>query len=469
MTNSPRHAIIILFSLFILTLFLLGGCEGPQGPPGTGLGSLGDPAVMPEVIYTYPPSSGIGPFPELYSLQCGWEWCYYYSQFQLRFNKFMDVSSVRRSVRISSPVGDIYADTGSILSVGGDVFIINPVDSNGSRFGTGFKVGVTYTMEVDSTARDINGNALLPPFSMTFIPEPYFRVMNITPQDGDTTVGITPYINITFNSKVPRDILTHISLEPAAPGLWGMGYDSMSVSYGPDDYLPTSTRFTVSIDGDARDVDGNRLNDPFLSTFTTTGFRVSRTNPNPGGIDISLSQPVYVYFSLPLDTQSVRRSVHLTPGRPGTLYMYPGASYFGFSPDSEFIPSTLYRMRVDTTLKSVNGDHLRDPYEFSFTTAPFRINWTSPTDGEKNIPLSAGINIQTNAGLDPATVQGAFSIQPPVDMYFNPCATCTFIYCTPVSGYSPGTTYTVTIGSSLKTRSGVSLGAPYTFSFTTAQ
>ena len=151
-------------TIILICAMLAFACEGPMGPSGPGLGSLSDPSIMPKVIYSYPLGSSVGPYPELYQFNCGWEWCTWYSQFQVRFNKFMDLSSVRWAVRLSSPFGDIRADTNFIISVGGDVFILNPVDSLGYRYGFRFRIGATYTLGVDSTARDINGNLLRPPF-----------------------------------------------------------------------------------------------------------------------------------------------------------------------------------------------------------------------------------------------------------------------------------------------------------------
>ena len=196
-------------------------CEGPVGPPGpaSGFESLSDPSVMPKVIYSYPGASTVGPFDELYRYECGWEWCVWYSQFQVRFNKFMDVSSVRRAVRLSSPLGEIRADTGFIISVGGDVFILNPVDSNGWRSNFRFTIGASYTIGVDSSARDINGNPLIPAFSATFIPEPYFRVMESEPKNGAVNVSTYYYLTLRFNGNVTREILSHITIEPATAGV----------------------------------------------------------------------------------------------------------------------------------------------------------------------------------------------------------------------------------------------------------
>ncbi|HLF15281.1 MAG TPA: Ig-like domain-containing protein, partial [Bacteroidota bacterium] len=169
MNRNVLHAI---FWLVVIST----GCEGPMGPPGPGFGSLDDPSVMPAVVYTYPPMNSTGPYPDFYVNDCGSGICSYYSMIQVRFNKFMDVTSVRRAVRISSSAGGVTTDTNHVASFGGDVVMVTPVDSNGSRMDVRYLLGETYRLSIDSTARDINGNSLRVPFLTTFVPEPCFRV-----------------------------------------------------------------------------------------------------------------------------------------------------------------------------------------------------------------------------------------------------------------------------------------------------
>ena len=171
-----------LIMIIAAGLLIVQGCEGPQGPPGSGFGSLDDPAVQPTVIYTYPPMNSTGPYPDFYVADCGYGLCPYYSLFQIRFNKFMDVSSVRRAISLSSSAGNVRTDTNNVISVGGDVIMVTPVDNLGSPTNVRYEVGETYTLSVDSTARDINGNLLRGGFTTWFIPEPRFRVLGMEPE-----------------------------------------------------------------------------------------------------------------------------------------------------------------------------------------------------------------------------------------------------------------------------------------------
>ncbi|HLF13357.1 MAG TPA: Ig-like domain-containing protein [Bacteroidota bacterium] len=457
-----KIAVILICAIAALS------CEGPVGPPGPGLGSLSDPAIMPEVIYTYPQDSSVGPYPDLYQFYCGWEWCSWYSQFQVRFNKFMDVSSVRRAVRLSSPWGDIHVDSSFILSVGGDVFILNPVDSLGNRYDFRFRIGTTYTMGVDSTARDINGNLLKPAFSATFVPEPNFRVVSVSPKDGTADVPTAISVSVNFNSRVRNTIMPHLSIRPEIPGIWWMGWDSTFIYFSPARNFSTSTRYTVSVDGSAEDAEGNRIPAPFVSRFTTVAFRVSAAYPRPGAADVPLTTRVLAYFTVPLDTSTIRAAFHLTPPTPGDLFsIYYGTSNIDFSPVNGLLASTTYTVRIDSTLRSLSGDLLSGGYEYSFTTASFTVLSTFPVDGQTGVPRFNYMTVRTNAPLDPASVAGAVQITPTAAISISACNWCSDIQILPYSGLSPNTGYTVTVGTSLKTRRGQPLGAPHVFSFTT--
>ena len=84
-----------------------------------------DPALIPRVVYTYPSANSIGPYPDIYVTPCRY-YCSPEKRLQLRFNKFMDVATVRRSINLSSPRGDVRIDPNLVIPVGGDVFLITP-------------------------------------------------------------------------------------------------------------------------------------------------------------------------------------------------------------------------------------------------------------------------------------------------------------------------------------------------------
>src|SRR5262245_37218580 len=111
---------IIAVAVLALILFNLSctGPTGPAGPPGSGLESLSDPRIQPKVVYSNPPANSTGPYADFEN-----------NQIQIRFNKIMDRSSVRRAITLSSPETKAYIDTYYVRSTYGDIFTMSPSDS----------------------------------------------------------------------------------------------------------------------------------------------------------------------------------------------------------------------------------------------------------------------------------------------------------------------------------------------------
>ncbi len=467
-------------SLLIALLLACFGCRGPegptgpQGPPGSGLGSLSDPTVMPKIVYTYPPANSVGPYSDFY-IPLGW--LYYLdiwpgypvsiSQFQLRFNKYMDLTSVRRSISLTSPAGDVLVDTNYIISVGGDVFLVNPIDTNGTRTDA-WKVGQTYTFNISSTARDINGNVLSPPFTMTFLPEPYFRVKQTIPSNGATKVGVQyPNIELIFNSPVDTSIVSSIHWNPPIEANAYIYGDAPVLYFSLNKPLRGLTTYTMTMGTDAHDKAGNHLQQPFSFSFTTTGLRVSSTSPADQSTDVYPNTAIFVNLTLPIDTSSVRSAFSITPVATGTLNF--GYDYFWFVPSQEFRLDTSYTVRIDTSLRAADGNHLQAPYVFTFMTAPFEVSYTSPSDGQTGISRSTSIAVSFDALIDSLTAPLACrlfdssGVRLAAMFAYGP----TNVFMIPLQTLKPFARYTVTITTAMRSMQGAYLREAYTFSFTT--
>ena len=171
---------------------------------------LSDPSIKPAVIYTYPARNSTGPFDN------------FSTTITVRFNKLMDLTSLQHAVRFFSLLGDIKEDTGRASSQSGEVASVSPVMTNPNiRFL--WRIGQMYTLRIENTARDINGNNLIPPFSMTIKPEPYFRVKSMYPVGGNGIVPLGTQIQLYFNGFVDTTIFSSITITPALTGTWRFG------------------------------------------------------------------------------------------------------------------------------------------------------------------------------------------------------------------------------------------------------
>jgi len=448
---------VSIFFLLLLAVFFSLNCE--QSVMQVADPSKG-PFSSPKVIYTYPPMNSKGPYGDTRApLQ----------SLSIRFDKIMDIHSLKKAIRLKSSLGDLNIDTNSITSIGGDVFEFRPIIR--SFLSVYWRVGEIYTLTIDTSARDMNGNRLDKIFQMTFQPEPYFRVRYIAPELGDSNVPVlnsSQYLYISFNSKLDTSIFADITLSPSFSGKWYFEYDSSSI-YRPLT-LEVNQRYTITISSNAHDRYGNNLPQMFASTFSSSPFQVISTYPVEGASDIPLYDQIKIDFNGIIDTNTIEQSLKILP--PLNYTLYKSLYYFYINPSPELFPDALYTITLDTSVMSANGNHLQSPYIFRFKTAPFMVIYTSPVNGAANIQRDLRlIYIEFNAIIDESTVFQALSFNPQIQGHINYCH----------SGYcyynrfeyvldaqlTANTTYMITLSIALRTKAGSALPSPYTFSFTT--
>ena len=420
---------------------------------------LSDPSIKPAVIYTYPAVNSTGPYDN------------FSTTITVRFNKLMDLTSLRHAVRFSSLLGDIKEDTGRASSQSGEVASVSPVITNSnSRFL--WKIGQTYTLRIDNSAKDVNGNYLVPPFSMTIKPEPYFRVKSMYPSSGSGIVSPGSQIQLQFNSLVDTTIFSSITITPALAGRWRyaslnrVGVDSSSIIYQGGGMRP-GTNYSVSVGSGARDKSGNTMPDGFASSFTTENFLVYYTRPSDGDTTASSFASVQVVFNAEIDTGSVRGAFVINPSLEGLFGFEGSTGSFSFSPILSFVAGTKYTVTIASSMMSKTGAPLASPYEFSFTIMPFKVLWTRPWDGMTHVSRNYPIIVETSDLLDTSSIRNAFNISPPVSGTFSYNDQDSYFHFFPSVPMDSLSVYTVTIANTLRSKDGVILSSPYRFSFAT--
>jgi hypothetical protein len=427
--------------------------------------TLTDPAVKPAVIYTFPGSNSIGPY-------------YGFSMnFTVRFNKLMDLSSLRHAIHFLSPVGDLLPDTCLISINQGDVASITPIRSN-LIVPFLWKVGRSYILRIDSTAKDISDNNLIPSFELTFTPEPYFRVTSISPPSGDIDVKASR-LQIIFNALVDMSIRSHIIITPSVSGSWqyrlrSLGvYDSSQIIFQNNSSFDPGKTYTVLIESNAVDKDGNSLSGGFTSSFTTVPFYVTNTSPNDGSINWSpSSRNIYIYFNDTLDISTVPESFSIIPPIAGEFSYSSNLKTFYYTVLNNFLQETVYTVTIDTSIRSKSQERISQPYTFSFMTGTsnsggsLHVYLTDPADGDTNDYYTTSVRIYFNTALDTASARHGFTITPSIDGLLS-FPYSNIISFSPIQSFSMATTYTVTLSTSITSKSGVPLESAYIFSFTT--
>ncbi len=467
--------------LSIAAILSLGGCttEGPAGPPGAPgePANLQDPAIIPTVVSTSPAEHSTGPY-GLFSPGEG----QYNPNFVLQFNKLINtnvltpttvrVGGFNRPVRVvlyRDPIRIVLDKTTNgpfdnilAFNIYDSIYVYYPHSIYG--------IGTTYTVTVDSSITDINGNHMARPYTFSFTPEPYFRVTTFYPHNQATDVQPGASISITFNSIVDTSVFRYLHITPTPRGQWWMSsYDSTSVAYVYDRPLPFDSTFTVSVDAGAPDAHGNLTTTSQSSSFTTIAFRVTDTYPDPGTMNFPPASQINMLFSGLLDTASVRAAFGINPPTAGILYA--SSSYLSFSPMLGFAPATQYTVTLSTALKASDGTSLASPYSFSFTTDQFRVSSTYPSNGDFNVYRGQSVVIYFNSFIDTASARSAFSISPPLSGVFSSYGGDIYqpgrIIFDHTTQFLANTTYTVTISTALTDARGNHFPAAFSFSFTT--
>jgi hypothetical protein len=446
--SIPQLGIFVAVSLLSLTS--LSCVNNPVDPL--------DPKVKPSVVSTYPQAGGIGPFDvfaELYSGQ---------PHFSIHFNKVMDKNSfTRKSITCSGFSEGVYVQPvySAQSSQHPNIVSFGIFDSK-SQYNQRvlYEVGKTYTITIDTLVCDFNANHLAAPYSFSFTPEPFFRVRYTYPQTGDT-LGFG--LDIYFNSPIDSNILGYLSLTPAALGEWhftGLGNDRNVLSYSTSG-LHASESYTLRLDAGAKDRKGNVLSQALMLQFYTKPFKMEGSE----FYMYNLNSPVYVWFSAPVDTESVKNGFMIMPATPGHFKWHTYGNGFDFVPDSDWIPSSSYTFTITTQVKDADGNMMPRSVSQMVTSPSFHYSWFSHGEYPEYHDTTA-LYVYFSGRIDLGTVRSGFEIKPALAGQFRLAEDGSVFSFRPYVGFKPSRTYEVFLDTTIHSLAGYPLAKPDTFSFT---
>jgi hypothetical protein len=228
-----------------------------------------------------------------------------------------------------------------------------------------------YTVSVDPTARDRNGNQINGTFTSSFHVQP-FGVSLTSPSDGATNVNPNRNtIYIGFNGPVDTStVRLAFNISPPVDGALEMYAYGNSIYYNTASGFTPQTTYTVSLSTSLTSADGTPLQSPYHFSFTTLPFQVTYTYPQNGQTLVPLQTTIGIDFNTYLDTGSVRAAFSINPPVSGLFsFSYYGNSSFYYSP-SLLSANTTYTVTISTALRTKGGGYLQAPYMFSFRTTP---------------------------------------------------------------------------------------------------
>ncbi|HTK82127.1 MAG TPA: Ig-like domain-containing protein [Bacteroidota bacterium] len=453
--QRSEFPILLVISLVSTLLF---GCR--DGITDGSQPNYLDPSIQPVVLYTYPTTGTVGPFLSLYAPGTNYDRPAFYAQ----FNKAMISKNFvppcywcfgfSRPVRISA----VYDGPATILFF--YIYQLNGVTRNL------YEIGHSYTITLDSTLQDVNGNPLSRPFTFTYTPEPYFRVTSSDPADGGVFQYYMPSYNITFNSLINAGILDNIHISPAIDGHWSINYDSLGVRFSPTQSLKPATAYTIQVDGNAMDVDHHLIGTPFTARLSTEAMKIVSTDAFPNFQYLSgssMASLVAFRCTYPVDTSSALSAITVSPPVPIT---FVNGERPGFFAANDFAPSTTYQVTISTNLRAYDGTHLASPVSYSFTTDRFRLLLGT-------FDIYGRIEMFFSGRVTMTSLQSSFSMTPSLGGTFSQDdypgrdygGNGPEYWFTPSTPLQRGVQYTVRFNTTLRSVGGYNLAQPDSFQF----
>jgi len=135
-----------------------------------------------------------------------------------------------------------------------------------------------YTIRIDGTATDLDGDALGDPFEFSFETAP-LEVTNTRPLNGEIFVSRNVVISIQFNTYMNLAAVQNaFGIQPAVRGSFFRGWSYQEnntnpskdvISFRPSQDLAGNTKYTITLGTGARDMHGSALKDPVTFSFVT--------------------------------------------------------------------------------------------------------------------------------------------------------------------------------------------------------
>ena len=158
----------------------------------------------------------------------------------------------------------------------GEVIFIWP-DYNELTIYTGgvFRAETTYEIEVDETAKDLDGNLMQHPFSFSFTTAPV-GIRSSYPRNGELFVDLDQAITMYFNTYILKSSVENaFQIIPDIPGTFKWGTrssnsdDKSVITFIPSREFQINTKYTVTLEKGVKDMFGTYIQKPYTFAFIT--------------------------------------------------------------------------------------------------------------------------------------------------------------------------------------------------------
>ncbi|HWQ13381.1 MAG TPA: Ig-like domain-containing protein [Roseiflexaceae bacterium] len=193
------------------------------------------------------------------------------------------------------------------------------------------------------------------------------------------------------------------------------------------------------------------------------------------GEELRPGDPIELVFDRPMDKDSVRAALSLSPGVAGSLE-WPDARTVRFRPSRPLERAALYDVVLGQGARAVDGAQLNGAYQFRFATAGFlEVGQTIPADGAPDVQADSTITVMFNRPIVPlvaveqqAGLPQPLTFDPPIQGQGEWLNTAIYTF-TPSQPLAGGTTYTGRVNAGLLDTDGNPMRGEYSWHFTVAR
>jgi hypothetical protein len=423
-----------------------------------------DPNVKPAVMSTFPQNGEVGPF-NIYST-ANTELAHFY----VHFNKMINLTTVSNASVTCEGFGKrVYVRPLSSVHYGGisaEIVAFGIYQSQYGDTGVAYEVGKEYIITIDTAVTDFSNLHPAYPYSFSFRPEPLFRAIGTSVLPEDTLTPGNNFI-VYFNSPIDSGIIPFLSFTPSVPVAWHFDWSEGAQHFNINCYgwtFHACHAYTLQVAEGAQDRAGNVLLKKYTSSFHTRPLSIVYYIPY---FNYSLSGRIDIQFSAAVDTNSLYDAFSITPPTPGRVLWSSQNNGFTFYPENDWIPSTLYTVRISTQLRDLDGNTLASPMIETAISTTFHVTWCY-FDSTSDAYHAPNLTVGFSGKIDFATVKSGFSISPTVSGYFYDSYYTNEFTFYPDKGFDPATTYKVSLSKAIHSKAGYELAEPASFTFTTS-
>ncbi|TGL32553.1 hypothetical protein EHQ52_14805 [Leptospira koniambonensis] len=373
-------------------------------------------------------------------------------------NGALEVSSSSRIIiDFNKSMNTIITEGGVSVAANGGNTTFNPAWIFDSRlileFPSGLTEGKRYEITLNrSGVKDSDGNFLPKNYNFHFYTEGGGHVPTISsssPQpNGSVVTGWAVNGNIIINFSEPMDEASTNSAVSLSGGaalyvpVWNGNRTQLTLQLKSD--LEVGTTYTLKIGTSAKSSAGIALASEYLVVFSTGStftrpdvladvtVGTSWNSPLPSPLPavnspyhgVSKFDSFTFQFTETMDRQSVLDAIAFEPSISG-VYSWIGPSLLKFTPNNSLTQGKTYRLKIDSTAKSSQGQLLQYGYVIDFvvddpfTSVPIAFN---SVDG-KTLSISDCVTL-----ISDLTISGPTFPNQSIENVINPQVACTSVY-----------------------------------------